>query len=112
VAAEEQYLANKFGAAYGEYQRAVPRWLPRFAPLAQTLSAVTFHWRRLIVKEYGTPAGWIAVLCGIALYNLWDNGLWLEQHDAVLSVARVLMATFALWLLARILKKTRVLQAD
>jgi hypothetical protein len=38
--------------------------------------------------------------------------LWAEQHDAAVSVAGVLTGTFALWLLARILKKTRVLQAD
>jgi len=41
--------------------------------LGKTLSGTTFHWRRLIVKEYGTPAGWIAVLCGVTLYSLWSD---------------------------------------
>jgi protein-S-isoprenylcysteine O-methyltransferase Ste14 len=29
---EEPYLADRFGAEYGEYRQAVPGWFPRFTP--------------------------------------------------------------------------------
>ena len=112
VAAEEKYLSEKFGDAYAEYRRDVPRWLPRVRGLAQTLAHSRFHWRRLIVKEYGTPAGWIGVLCGVVLYNLWHDGMWAFRRDEILAIAWIVSATFALWLLARALKKTHLLQAD
>lgn len=112
VAAEENYLSSRFGAAFDVYRKEVARWLPRVSGLASTLSGATFHWRRLVVKEYGTPAGWIAVLCAITLYNLWWSEMWLARREAVTAIGTVVVVTFALWVLARVLKKTRVLQAD
>ena len=112
IAAEEKYLAEKFGDAYAEYCRDVPRWFPRVRGLAKTLADSRFHWRRLIVKEYGTPAGWIGVLCGVLLYNLWRSGMWDIRRDEVVAIVWIVSVTFALWLLARVLKKTRFLQAD
>jgi len=112
VAAEENYLGGKFGAAYVQYCADVPRWLPRFSRLWDTLSGATFHWRRVIVKEYGTPAGWIAALCGVTLYNLWSRGGWTARHQQVFALLMVICVTFALWLLARVFKKARWLSAD
>jgi protein-S-isoprenylcysteine O-methyltransferase Ste14 len=112
VAAEENFLSAKFGAAFDHYCKDVPRWLPRLRGLGGTLSSATFHWRRLVVKEYGTPAAWIAVLCGITLYNLWWSSMLEERREAVVAIGTVVAVTFALWLLARVLKKARVLRAD
>ena len=112
VAAEENYLRGKFGAAYDEYCSNVPRWLPRLGALWSTFSGATFHWRRVIVKEYGTPAGWIAALCGVTLYNVWDSGTWSPSSPGVRAVLVVIAVTFAFWLCARLLKKTKVLRAD
>lgn len=112
VAAEENYLRSKFGAAYDEYCQDVPRWLPRLGALWSTFSGATFHWRRVIVKEYGTPAGWIAALCGVTLYNVWDNGTWSPGSPVVRAVLVVIAVTFGFWLCARLLKKTKVLRAD
>ena len=112
VAAEENFLRGKFGPAYEEYCRAVPRWLPRLGELWSTFSGVTFHWRRVVVKEYGTPAGWIAALCGVTLYNVWTSGAWQQRSDQVRNVYVVIGITFCLWLCARVLKKTHKLQAD
>jgi protein-S-isoprenylcysteine O-methyltransferase Ste14 len=112
IAAEEAYLAARFGEAFDAYCKEVPRWLPRLGGLTTTLTGATIHWRRLVVKEYGTPAGWIAVLCAIALYNLWRAGLWVPRREAVMGISAVVVVTFVLWMLARVLKKTRVLQAD
>jgi protein-S-isoprenylcysteine O-methyltransferase Ste14 len=112
VAAEENYLRGKFGTAFDEYCRNVPRWLPRLGALWSTFSGATFHWRRVIVKEYGTPAGWIAAVCGVTLYNVWTNGDWGNRAAGVRGVLLVIAVTFGLWLLARLLKKTKVLRAD
>jgi len=112
IAAEEKFLSSKFGPAFDAYRNDVPRWLPRIRGLVSTLSGATFHWRRLVVKEYGTPAGWIAILCGITLYNLWSSEMWAQRLDAVIGIAAVVAVTFALWICARVLKKARILRAD
>jgi hypothetical protein len=112
VAAEENYLRGKFGTAYEEYCRDVPRWLPRAGQFWSTVSSATFHWRRVIVKEYGTPAGWIAALCGVTLFNLWSSETWNERSQAVRGLLLVLCVTFMFWLLARLLKKSQLLRAD
>jgi protein-S-isoprenylcysteine O-methyltransferase Ste14 len=112
VAAEEKFLSSRFGVAFDEYREDVARWLPRMRGMRATISDGTFHWRRLVVKEYGTPAAWIAVLCGITLYNIWWQRMWAERHEAVVAIVIVVAVTFALWACARMLKKTRMLRAD
>jgi len=112
VAAEEHYLRGKFGAAFDAYCRDVPRWLPRLDAARHALTSSTFHWRRVIVKEYGTPAAWIGVLCGIALYRLWEGGWWHTRPATVRVIAAVAIATLLLWATARVLKKSRSLIAD
>ena len=112
IAAEEQFLRDKFGAAFENYCRDVPRWLPRFKGLGATLSQSQFHWRRLLVKEYGTPFGWIGVLILATLYNLSHDG-WAPTELRVASLLlQVLAAAAALWLIVWLLKKTRIVVAD
>jgi len=112
IAAEEKFLAVKFGTAFAEYCRDVPRWLPRLSGLGETLSGAVFHWRRVVVKEYGTPAGWIAILCGVVLYNIWWSGDWSTRRTVVNFTAVVIASTFLLWVVARVLKKSGTLRAD
>jgi protein-S-isoprenylcysteine O-methyltransferase Ste14 len=111
VAAEEHYLRRKFGTGFETYCRDVPRWLPRLSALRQAFASGTFHWRRVIVKEYGTPFGWINVLCAITLYRLWLQ----DRHDFDASAQLLILAmvsTTMLWAAARVLKKTKRLVAD
>jgi protein-S-isoprenylcysteine O-methyltransferase Ste14 len=35
IVMEEPMLRAKFGASYGEYRKVVPRWIPRFRPIAR-----------------------------------------------------------------------------
>lgn len=112
VAAEEQYLLERFGVGYEAYCRAVPRWLPRLPGLSGTLKATRFRWRRLIVKEYGTPAGWIGAICFVALYNLQAEGDWAAHAQAVTILDIVLSMTALWWITAWTLKKTRILIAE
>jgi protein-S-isoprenylcysteine O-methyltransferase Ste14 len=60
VAAEENFLRGKFGAAYDAYVRDVPRWLPRLAGIRRSLDGMRFNWRRVILKEYGSTYAWMA----------------------------------------------------
>ena len=112
IAAEEQFLRNKFGAAFEAYCRDVPRWLPHLGGLRETAAASRFHWRRLLVKEYGTPFGWIGVLILVTLYNLGRDGWVPTEQPTVSFLLIVLGITAVLWLLIRILKKTHTVVAD
>ncbi len=112
VAAEEGYLRQRFGAAFRAYCRDVPRWLPRLSGLGTTLASMQFHWRRVLVKEYGTPFGWISVLVLMALYNLWMADSWDTRHADVQRLEMVLLVAALAWLVAWSLKKTRTIVAD
>jgi protein-S-isoprenylcysteine O-methyltransferase Ste14 len=112
VAAEEDYLQQRFGAAFKDYCRDVPRWLPRLSGLGTTLSSMQFRWRRLVVKEYGTPFGWISVLVLMTLYNLWKSGTWESRQDDVRTLELVLLVAATGWIVAFSMKKTRTIVAD
>jgi protein-S-isoprenylcysteine O-methyltransferase Ste14 len=112
VAAEEEYLQQRFGVAFTQYCQDVPRWLPRVAGLGETLASMQFHWRRLVVKEYGTPFGWVSILVIIALYNLWTSGRWSVRQMHVHFLQEVLMLAVVAWFIAWYLKRSRRLIAD
>ena len=112
IAAEEDFLRRKFGEAFDAYCRDVPRWLPRLAGLGATLNSMEYKWRRVVVKEYGTPFGWITFICLIAAVHLWRMQR-LDIHDGAGQVLLwVWGVTFVLWAVARVLKKTNTLVAD
>jgi protein-S-isoprenylcysteine O-methyltransferase Ste14 len=111
VAAEEHYLHDKFGAAYEAYCRDVPRWLPDLRGLGATLSAMTFNWRRVVVKEFGTPWGWISAIGVLTLYNVWRAGTLGDHVPLVVTILAVMAGATALWALVLNLKMRRILVA-
>jgi len=54
VAAEEHFLAARFGAAYGAYCRDVPRWLPVMSRHATVIKGMEFRLKRAVTKDYPT----------------------------------------------------------
>jgi protein-S-isoprenylcysteine O-methyltransferase Ste14 len=112
VAAEENYLQQRFGAAFTAYCRDVPRWWPRLNGLAATLRSMQFRWRRVIVKEYGTPFGWISVIVLIALYNVWMAGQWDLRQADIHNLEVILLVAICMWAVAFGLKRSRRLIAD
>jgi protein-S-isoprenylcysteine O-methyltransferase Ste14 len=60
--AEEEFLAGRFGAAYADYVRRVPRFLPRLGGLGRTLDGMTFDWAKVVRKEYGSTFAWVTML--------------------------------------------------
>ena len=112
VAAEEDYLQQRFGAAFRAYCRDVPRWWPRLAGLRATLTSMQFRWRRVVVKEYGTPFGWISVLILMALYNLWMSDQWDARLADIRRLEVILLIAAIAWSVAMTLKRTKTLVAD
>lgn len=68
VLAEENFLRNKFGASFDEYTKKVHRWIPNLSGIGKTFSAMSFKWKRWLIKEYNTQFVWLS---GIALILLF-----------------------------------------
>jgi protein-S-isoprenylcysteine O-methyltransferase Ste14 len=107
--AEEDYLRGKFGAAFDEYCRRVPRWRPRLVGLRETFAATRFNWTRVLIKEYSAPLGWTLPIVLIGIWNV-HRTTGLTERPVAVTVLWTLLGTVALlWLTLGTLKKTRVL---
>lgn len=106
VVAEEAYLLDRFGDAYREYCRRVPRFRLRFAGLRESLAGMSFDWKKVLRKEYGTA---FSTVMGYSLLWLWDDyrRLGSEQIETQVTIVTTLgvVATIG-WALVRVLKKT------
>src|SRR5262245_17603050 len=111
IAAEENYLRNKFGSEFDDYCARVNRIMPNFAGIGQTLSGMTFNWRRLVSVEYGSTYIWVGGIILVTLKNLWLSGEYLTNHALVWSLWTLLAAATCGYGLARFLKKSRLLEA-
>ncbi len=108
VAAEESYLRDKFGAAFDEYCRDVPRWLPRMSGIGATLADYHFNWRRVVTKEYGTPLGWTLTWGVLVIWNLWRTDGGIDAHrTATVVVVAIMAVMLVFWISARIIKKSK-----
>ncbi len=112
IAAEQAYLENRFGDAFRAYCRDVPGLLPRLRGLAGTIGRMEFHWRRLLVKEYGTVFGWVSRWILVVAYNLWLLQRLSLGDGAVRALLAGFLAVLAFWLAVRNLKHRRVVVAD
>jgi len=112
IAAEENFLRNKFGGAFDDYCRRVNRLWPRFAGLRQTFSTMEFNWRRLIVAEYGSAYIWMAAVILVQLNNLWLRDEYHNYHDLTIWLWSLLAVVTCLYLVARYLKKSGLIQED
>lgn len=92
VAAEEDFLRGKFGQQYVDYTRRVPRIVPRLAGLGATLRSMEFDWRRVLVKEFYAPLGWLS---GLALVIAWNE--WRDGRDAEDPVVYAVVAAIVAW---------------
>jgi protein-S-isoprenylcysteine O-methyltransferase Ste14 len=108
VAAEERYLLKRFGADFASYCSDVPRWCPRLSGIRSTLAEHKFNWRRVVLKEYGTPLGWTWTWGVLVLWNLSrsEDGIGAYRSASVAIIA-LMSLVLAFWVAARITKKTR-----
>lgn len=70
VAAEEDFLRNKFGAEFDAFCARSPRWVPRLSGLWAMFQSMSFNWRRMLVKEYQKPFDWLAALALVVIVKL------------------------------------------
>jgi len=69
IKAEENFLSGKFGEDYRQYCGRVSSLIPDLSGIGTTLKSMTFNWRRLLVKEYGTTYAWITVMIVLIVKN-------------------------------------------
>jgi protein-S-isoprenylcysteine O-methyltransferase Ste14 len=74
IRAEEDFLESRFGDAYRDYCRSVPRFWPRLKPAATTGSVLPFDWKRAVRTEHNGAAAWIfGVLVIAGLRSMADE---------------------------------------
>ena len=111
VAAEENFLRQKFGQQFDDYCARVNRFVPNLSGIGETLRSMEFNWQRLIVKEYGTTFAWTAGLLVLVMKNLWLSGHYTLNSPLILGLAASLGLVVIAYTAARYLKKSRILQA-
>jgi protein-S-isoprenylcysteine O-methyltransferase Ste14 len=94
IAAEEDFLRNKFGAEYEDYCRRVPRLIPRLSGLGATLQGMAFDWRRVLVKEFYAPLGWLSGLAIVVALNEWRDGP--QAEDLIVDVVVAAIVAWSL----------------
>jgi protein-S-isoprenylcysteine O-methyltransferase Ste14 len=110
VAAEEAFLAGKFGAQYAAYCARVPRWGVRLRGLGASLEGMHFDWRRVVVKEYGSAAYWMAGACALLLADSLAHQPWAARSAYHAALVAGIVVVAMLWGVARWLKKSKRLQ--
>lgn len=90
IAAEEQFLRDRFGAAYEAYCARVPRFWPR---LGRAGAPRPWDFRRALRKEHNPAAAWTALAVLLVARDHHEAPLW--------PWAVALGAIGALWLAAK-----------
>jgi protein-S-isoprenylcysteine O-methyltransferase Ste14 len=112
IAAEEDFLRGKFGPEYDGYCQRVPRLIPNLTGIGATLQSMEFHWKRLIVKEYSTAYSWMAgITILIAKNRYWESGRQLTRSE-ILCLGTVFAVVTLAFLIAWMLKKTKLVRAN
>jgi protein-S-isoprenylcysteine O-methyltransferase Ste14 len=106
VAAEERYLKGQFGAEYDEYCRRVNRWWPSPGRIGPAVAGMSFNWRRLVIKEYGSFFAWAATVLLVLAWQALTAGGWPAAAAAMAWLGAALAATGAAAGLVRWLKKS------
>jgi protein-S-isoprenylcysteine O-methyltransferase Ste14 len=111
AAAEEAFLLGKFGDGYRAYMRDVPRWVPRLTGFKESVAGMTFNWRRVVLKEYGSTFAWTATAIVLMArqtllhFDYQERALYLNALAVTLVLLSIAYGT------ARYLKLTRKLRS-
>ncbi|HVZ46364.1 MAG TPA: isoprenylcysteine carboxylmethyltransferase family protein [Ramlibacter sp.] len=105
VAAEENFLRNKFGAEFEAYCARVNRWVPRLSGLGQTLRGMQFDWRRVVMKEYRAGFDWFSATALVILIRLGQASLLDDNQILTAVMVLVIAARFVLWFASRQMNK-------
>jgi protein-S-isoprenylcysteine O-methyltransferase Ste14 len=105
VAAEENFLRNKFGAQFDAYCARVPRWVPRLAGLGKTVSGMQFDWRRVVMKEYRAGFDWFSATALVVLVNLYRSSLLDDDQGLTALMVLIIVVRVVLWFASRQMNK-------
>ena len=111
IAAEENFLRNKFGGEFEDYCARVNRLLPNLSGIGKTLTGMQINWRRLITAEYGSAYIWLVAIILVTLKNIWLNGEYDSASTLVWSLRILFVVVTIGYVVARLLKKTGVLKS-
>jgi protein-S-isoprenylcysteine O-methyltransferase Ste14 len=103
VHSEETFLSAKFGQPYADFCADVPRWIPKFEGIVDTIKAYQFDWPAVAVKDGGTI--FMSVMVPVSLIA-WKLHLanQLANYQTVLIAITVIMTSA--FLTVRFLKKS------
>jgi protein-S-isoprenylcysteine O-methyltransferase Ste14 len=107
IAAEENYLRQKFSSEFDSYCKRVNRVVPRWKGFGQTIRGMRFNWQRIITKEYGSAFIWPTAIILVTLKNLWLSGEYALSRWDVRFLWGLLLLILLAFLTARVLKKKR-----
>ena len=88
------------------YHRRVPRFLPDWRGIGDTLAGMHFNWKRLVRKEYGATFIWMTTALALIYWEAVRNR-GLAASTGVLRVVLLLWVPVIVgYGIARYLKKT------
>ena len=105
VLAEENFLRNKFGAAFQQYCSRVNRWIPSLKGISTTFRSMTFKWKRWILKEYNTQYIWLTGIVLILLLK-YPQLTRFNENTRNLLLWIILPFLLLMYVLVRYLKKS------
>lgn len=109
VAAEEDYLLDKFGDEYRDYCASVNRWMLSPARVASALAKSRFNWSRVVIKDYNTVYFWLsATLAMLACEHIAIPAYDQDWADQV-PLGMAFIGLTLIYVTVRILKKKRLL---
>ena len=110
IAAEENFLRNKFGVAFDAYCQRVSRLFFSPVGLSSTLHGMKFHWARVVVKEYGTTFTWIVGYILVVMQNAWLSDEYTWRSPLITSLWTALATVTIFYLVSRFLKKREIIR--
>lgn len=109
--AEEEFLRKQFGMEYVDYCQRVNRYIPGLRGLGATMRSVSFNWKRLLRKEYGSTFTWITTALALLLWEVAVRQGWGAIGPRARIVGPIWVAVIVGYALARYLKKSGRLTA-
>lgn len=107
IAAEENFLRKKFGAAFDAYCEEVNRWFPKLNGLGATFGQNNFDLKKVFFKEYNTTYMWLIGAILLYAYNyFWFENVAITINTIWPFVALIVVTTIV-YLTVRYFKKRR-----
>lgn len=98
--AEEQFLARKFGAAYSEWARKTPAFLPDFSKWRR--SGRPFSFKMVFKREYTTLMG---TVCGFVGLEYFEEAILENEWKLSLAGTALVVSVLCLYFVLRVLRK-------